>query len=83
MTVTIVTLVTLILIWPTETLAYIGPGMGVGAIATVLGFVGAIFLGLFAFLYYPIKRMIKKNKKGQDQTTKDETKKAEEDSMGP
>jgi len=83
MTATIVILVTLILIWPVETLAYIGPGMGVGAIVTVLGFVGAILLGLFAFLYYPIKRMIKRKKKEQDQTTKDETKKAEEDSMGP
>ena len=79
MTVTIVALVTLILIWPVETLAYIGPGMATGVIATALGFVGAIFLGLFAFLYYPIKRMIKRKKNEQDQTTKDETNKAEEE----
>ncbi len=79
MTATTVILVTLILIWPVETLAYIGPGMGAGVIATAVGFVGVIFLGLFAFLYYPIKRIIKGNKKEQDQTTKDEIKKAEED----
>ena len=45
--------------------AYIGPGMGGGVIAGVLGLIGAIFLALFGILYYPIKRYIQKrwNKK--------------------
>ena len=68
----------LILVWPIEVLAYIGPGMGVGVIATVIGFIVAIFLGLFAFIYYPIKRMIKRRKKEHVQTTKDKTPKTEE-----
>jgi flagellar motor component MotA len=47
--------------------AYIGPGMGAGMIATILGILGAIFLAVFGVLYYPIKRMIKKNKAKKEQ----------------
>ena len=43
--------------------AYIGPGMGGGVIAAVLGVIGAILLALFGILYYPIKRMLKNRKK--------------------
>ena len=43
--------------------AYIGPGMGGGIIAAVLGVVGALLLALFGILYYPIKRMLKNRKK--------------------
>ncbi len=39
--------------------AYIGPGMGGGAIAAVIGFFAAILLGLWGILYYPIKRALK------------------------
>jgi len=43
-------------------MAYIGPGVGAGALAAVVGVVGSIFLALFAVLYYPVKRMIRKRK---------------------
>lgn len=43
-------------------LAYIGPGMGGGIIAAIIGIIGTILLALFAILYYPIKRMFKKKK---------------------
>ena len=51
---------------PAQAFAYIGPGLGAGAISAVLGVLGSIFLGLFAVLYYPIKRLMKKrrNKEG-------------------
>lgn len=39
--------------------AYIGPGMGGGMIAAIIGFFGAILLGLWGILYYPIKRALK------------------------
>lgn len=42
--------------------AYIGPGMGAGAVAVVVGIVGAIFLAIFAVLFYPIRRLLKKLK---------------------
>lgn len=42
--------------------AYLGPGMGAGTIAVALGLFGSIFLALFAVVYYPIKRMLKRKK---------------------
>lgn len=43
-------------------LAYVGPGLGAGTVGVVLGILGAILLGLFAVLYYPIKRVLKRKK---------------------
>ena len=43
--------------------SYLGPGMGGGIIAAVIGIFAAIFIALFGILYYPVKRMIKKRKK--------------------
>ena len=43
--------------------AYIGPGMGGGVIAAIIGVIGALLLALFGILYYPIKRMLKNRKK--------------------
>ena len=40
--------------------AYIGPGLGAGTIGVVFGIIGSIFLALFALIYYPIKRALKK-----------------------
>lgn len=42
--------------------AYVGPGLSAGAIAVVLGVIGAAFLALFAIVWYPVKRLMKKGK---------------------
>lgn len=42
--------------------AYIGPGLGAGTVAVILGVIASVFLALFAILWYPIKRLIKKLK---------------------
>jgi ATP/ADP translocase len=42
---------------------YIGPGLGGGVIAAVLGFFTSIFLALFAIIWYPFKQVIKKLKR--------------------
>ena len=42
--------------------AYIGPGMGGGLIAAIIGFLAAVLLGLFGILYYPIKRALNNRK---------------------
>ena len=47
----------------TPSFAYIGPGMGGGVIAAIIGIFAALFLGLFGILYYPIKRALNKKKK--------------------
>ena len=46
----------------TKANAYIGPGMGLGAIITILGIIGAVILSIVAIIYYPIKRLIIKIK---------------------
>jgi len=48
---------------PGPALAYIGPGLGLGAIGAVLGVIGGLFLALFAVLYYPFKRMMANRRK--------------------
>ncbi|GGY56933.1 hypothetical protein [Parvularcula lutaonensis] len=42
--------------------AYTGPGLGLGTIMVVLGFIGSIFVAIFAAVWYPIKRMLRKKK---------------------
>ena len=42
--------------------AYLGPGMGGGVVAAIVGFFAAILLGLWGILYYPIKRALKNRK---------------------
>lgn len=62
-TVTPLLIATLILaLQPVAALAYIGPGVGAGAIAAVLGVLGSILLAIIAVVYYPIKRMLKGGK---------------------
>lgn len=39
--------------------AYIGPGMGGGALVAILAFFAAIFLSIWGVLYYPIKRALR------------------------
>lgn len=48
---------------PVAALAYIGPGVGAGALGAVIGVIGAIFLAIFAIVWYPVKRLLKGRKK--------------------
>ena len=58
-----VLVITLLLVDHQGAMAYIGPGAGIAAIGTVLAFIAAIMLSIIAFLWYPIKRVVKKFKK--------------------
>ena len=40
--------------------AYIGPGVGGGAILAILGFLVAVIVGIFGLIWFPIKRLLKK-----------------------
>lgn len=44
--------------FPVAASCYVGPGAGLSAIGTVLALIGAVLLGLFGFLWYPIKRLL-------------------------
>jgi hypothetical protein len=43
-------------------LAYIGPGGGLSAIGTAIALIGAILLAIVGFVWYPVKRMLRKKK---------------------
>ena len=59
-----------LVLFPLPSYAYIGPGMGGGIIAIVIGFFAAIFLALWGILYYPIKRTLKRRKDKKIASTK-------------
>ena len=59
----------------TPAAAYIGPGAGLGAIGTVIAVIGAILLMIVGFVWYPVKRLLKRGKKVEnavDEVAKDE-----------
>jgi hypothetical protein len=51
-----------------KTLGYIGPGLGGGVVAAVLGILASFFLALFAILWYPFKRFYQRIKRKKDIT---------------
>jgi hypothetical protein len=51
-------------------LAYMGPGAGLTMIGTLVALVSAILAGIFGFVWYPMKRLLKRRK--QDQGSVDE-----------
>ena len=59
----------LMVIFPAN--AYIGPGMGMGAIIGIIAVLGVLLLTIVAIIYYPIKifvkKLIDKNKEKKDQ----------------
>ena len=46
----------------TPAAAYIGPGAGLGAIGTVIAVIGAVLLMIVGFVWYPVKRLLKRRK---------------------
>lgn len=50
------------LLSPDQAQAYVGPGAGLTVIGTVLALVAAVVLALVGFVWYPIKRLMKRNK---------------------
>lgn len=52
------------------TLAYMGPGAGLTMIGSLVALVSAILAGIFGFIWYPLKRLLKRRR--QDQNSADE-----------
>lgn len=50
--------------------AYIGPGVGAGTIAVVLGVIASIFLAFVAIIWYPLKRLIHRRKTSTKKSAK-------------
>ncbi len=47
---------------PTSVFAYIGPGTGISAIGSFLALIAAICAAILGFIWYPLKRILKKIK---------------------
>lgn len=65
----LVLIFSIIAISPGYANAYVGPGLGAGTIGVVLGIVGSLFIALFAIVWYPLKRLIKRNRKSEHQNS--------------
>lgn len=52
--------VLLMAMWPLVASAYVGPGLGVGALGVIIGIISSIFLAIVGIFWYPIKRFIRK-----------------------
>lgn len=50
----------LLLLQPLSAYAYVGPGLGLGAIGVLFGIIAAVFMAILGVFWYPIKRMFKK-----------------------
>ena len=58
-------LATALLLQPGAALAYVGPGAGLTAIGTLLGLLAVVALAIVGFVWYPVKRMMRKRKAGE------------------
>ncbi|MGB5632771.1 MAG: hypothetical protein WBM44_18495 [Waterburya sp.] len=43
-------------------LAYVGPGTGIAALGALLAIIAGVIAAIFGFLWYPIKRLLRKRK---------------------
>jgi hypothetical protein len=50
----------LVLTLPSEASAYVGPGLGAGALAAVFGVLGGLLMLVVGVMWYPIKRVIRR-----------------------
>lgn len=62
-----VLIVMILLFQPQYLLAYVGPGTGMSAIGTFIAFVIGILVAILGFIWYPIKRLLKKKSNEPDQ----------------
>jgi hypothetical protein len=46
---------------PATAQAYVGPGAGLTAIGTVLALIAALIFALVGFIWYPVKRLLKRS----------------------
>ncbi len=54
---------------PTTVFAYIGPGAGLSVIGTVLALIAAFFLAIVGFVWYPVRRMLRRKHASEEDRT--------------
>ena len=66
MQIALLVIAALLLLPPGAAQAYVGPGLGLGAIGAILGVILSVILAILAFFWYPIKRLLGIGKKKQE-----------------
>ena len=56
------------LLLPGTASAYIGPGAGLSAIGSLLALIGAVLLAIVGFVWYPVRRLLRRGKGGKGGT---------------
>jgi membrane protein implicated in regulation of membrane protease activity len=59
----IIIAVCILLIFPVSVMAYLGPGAAVSSIGALLAAIAGIIVAILGFLWYPIRRLIRRLKK--------------------
>lgn len=57
----------ILLFSPMSVMAYLGPGATVSTIGALLAAIAGIIVAIFGFLFYPIRRLIRRRKKQSGQ----------------
>ena len=52
--------------------SYVGPGLGAGTLGVILGLLGSVLIAIFAFFWYPIKRIFRKWTTSSDDLIEDD-----------
>lgn len=60
---------------PASAFAYTGPGAGLGAIATLVAIIFGVLLLAVGFLWYPLRRMLRKRRQTETGSSAEETSK--------
>lgn len=55
----------LLVMWSSPAQAYIGPGAGLSALGTVAALLGAVLLLLVGFIWYPVKRLVRRRREAE------------------
>ncbi len=61
-----VLVILLVLLLPMPAMAYVGPGSGLSAIGAFLAVIAGILVAIFGFIWYPVKRLLRKIKSRRD-----------------
>lgn len=79
----LIVLVVQALVQPATALAYVGPGAGLSVIGSLLAFFAAIIVGIFGFLWFPVRRILRKRKQAKEQASGDPESTPEVRAEGP
>lgn len=64
--------VLLVILVQQPAMAYVGPGTGIAALGALIAIIVGVIAALFGFLWYPMKRILKKRKAARTEVKEEE-----------